>query len=248
MVVVKLTSSTPSTRTQRVMANILQCRQLMDNSSKNHPRNLIPELCQKLYYANGSENGWLCGGRGGLSIKYNDYIFVTPSGVQMERLKPDDIFILNLEGEEFIVPSPEKKLIKSQSTTIFISAFNERNAEAVIHVLSVGAVELCMVNPGNEVKITYSKTIKGIFNEQTRQFYKKNEEIIIPIIENAKYEKDLVGTFKMALKNYPSTSAVLVRNHGIYVWGCDWKLAKKQLECYENLFQDEISKRINKFN
>lgn len=42
----------------------------------------------------------------------------------MERLKPDDIFILNLEGEEFIVPSPEKKLIKSQSTTIFISAFN----------------------------------------------------------------------------------------------------------------------------
>ncbi|KAE9534083.1 hypothetical protein AGLY_008819 [Aphis glycines] len=245
MVVVKLTSSTPSTRTQRVMANIQQCRQLMEISSKNHPRHLIPELCRKLYYTNGLENGWLTGGRGGISIKYNDYIFITPSGVQLERIQFDDIFILNLEGEEIIVPSPEKKLIKSQSTIIFMSAYNERNAEAVIHVLSQGAVQLCMVNPGNEVKITNSKTIKGIFNEQTRKFYDKNEEIIIPIIDNTKYEKDLIHTFKMALKNYPSTSAVLVRNHGMYVWGSDWKLAKKQLECYEKLFQDEISKRIN---
>jgi len=41
----------------------------------------------------------------------------------MEKLQPDDIFILNLKGEEVIVPSPEKKLIKSQSTIIFMSAY-----------------------------------------------------------------------------------------------------------------------------
>lgn len=42
----------------------------------------------------------------------------------MEKIQPDDIFILNLEGEEIIVPPPGKKLIKSQSTTIFMSAYN----------------------------------------------------------------------------------------------------------------------------
>jgi len=36
----------------------------------------------------------------------------------------------------------------------------ERNAKAVIHVLSLGAIKLCLVNPGNEVKITDSKMIK----------------------------------------------------------------------------------------
>lgn len=50
----------------------------------------------------------------------------------------------------------------------------------------------------------------------------------MPIIENSKYEKDLVGTFKTALKMYPRTSAVLVRNHGMYVWAKDWMTAKTQ--------------------
>jgi len=61
-----------------------------------------------------------------------------------------------------------------------------------------------------------------------RRFYNDNEELILPIIDNAKYEKDLIDPFKMALKNYPSASAVLVRNHGMYVWGSDWILAKRQ--------------------
>lgn len=51
---------------------------------------------------------------------------------------------------------------------------------------------------------------------------------MVPIIENSKYERDLVDTFSMALEKYPSTSAIIVRNHGIYVWGKDWQSAKTQ--------------------
>lgn len=41
-----------------------------ENGSKDNPRHLIPELCRELYYTNGFDNGWLTGGRGGISIKY----------------------------------------------------------------------------------------------------------------------------------------------------------------------------------
>jgi len=57
----------------------------------------------------------------------------------------------------------------------------------------------------------------GNFQWKNGKYYDIDEELIIPIIENSKYEKDLVDTFKMALRKYPSTSAVLVRNHGMYV-------------------------------
>ncbi|XP_060879667.1 methylthioribulose-1-phosphate dehydratase isoform X2 [Metopolophium dirhodum] len=213
---------------------------LVNDDSEDHPRNLIPELCRQFY-----ANGWVTGTGGGISMKYNDQIFIAPSGVQKERIQPDDLFVQNLNGEDIIIPKPEKKLSKSQCTPIFMCSFTERNAGAVIHVHSQEVVKLCLLNPESEVKITGLEMIKGIYNEKKGKFYDNDEELIIPIIENSKYEKDLVDTFKVALRKYPSTSAVLVRNHGMYVWGSNWKTAKTQLECYEYLFKITIFKKIH---
>lgn len=42
------------------------------------------------------------------------------------------------------------------------------------------------------------------------------------------------------IEAYPKTTAVLVRNHGIYVWGDSWISAKTQSECYHYLFEAAI--------
>lgn len=56
------------------------------------------------------------------------------------------------------------------------------------------------------------------------------EELAIPIIENRSREEDLREELARAMKEFPETCAVLVRRHGVYVWGeTVWK-AKTQCE------------------
>ena len=41
----------------------------------------------------------------------------------------------------------------------------------------------------------------------------------VPIIENTPNEEDLKDSMADAMIKYPDAAAVLVRRHGIYVWG-----------------------------
>ena len=67
--------------------------------------------------------------------------------------------------------------------------------------------------------------------------YRYDEELVIPIIENTAFEADLEESMGKAIKEYPESNAVIVRRHGIYVWGKDWKEAKAQCECIDYLCQ-----------
>ena len=46
-----------------------------------------------------------------------------------------------------------------------------------------------------------------------------------------------------AIEAYPQSHAVLVRRHGVYVWGRDWVAAKTQAECYDYVFEAAVRMR-----
>jgi ribulose-5-phosphate 4-epimerase/fuculose-1-phosphate aldolase len=50
----------------------------------------------------------------------------------------------------------------------------------------------------------------------------------VPIIENTARECELTDRLRAAIKAYPLANAVLVRRHGVYVWGKTWVEAKTQ--------------------
>ena len=55
------------------------------------------------------------------------------------------------------------------------------------------------------------------------------DTVNVPIINNTAHECDLADSLGEAIRNNPRSYAVLVRNHGMYVWGKDWKQAKTRL-------------------
>lgn len=65
----------------------------------------------------------------------------------------------------------------------------------------------------------------------------------MPIIENTPFEKDLEERMNETMQEYPGSTAILVRRHGLYVWGETWQKAKTQCECYDYLFGIAVEMR-----
>jgi ribulose-5-phosphate 4-epimerase/fuculose-1-phosphate aldolase len=54
-------------------------------------------------------------------------------------------------------------------------------------------------------------------------------ELVIPIIENTPHEEDLADSLGDAIRRYPKATAVLVRRHGIYIWGATWMQVRRHV-------------------
>lgn len=69
---------------------------------------------------------------------------------------------------------------------------------------------------------------QGIYNHELGRNLRYDEELVVPIIENTPHERDLEERMHETILAYPGTTAILVRRHGIYVWGKTWQSAKTQ--------------------
>ena len=66
---------------------------------------------------------------------YRDEIYIAPSGVQKERILPEDMFVQTINNKDLDGPPPEKKLKKSQCTPLFMNAYTMRSKMVVVNML-----------------------------------------------------------------------------------------------------------------
>lgn len=191
---------------------------------------LIVELCRQFY-----KQGWVSGTGGGMSIRDGGDIYMAPSGVQKERLSEEDLFVLDASGEVTRAPA-NQSLRLSACAPLFMNAYRLRDAGAVLHSHSIHAL-LATVTCESEFRVTELEMMKGI---RGTGYY---DELVVPVIENTAHECDLADAMADAIRAYPRSDAVLVRRHGVYVWGRDWVEAKTQAECYDYLFDAAVRLR-----
>ncbi|KAJ4287365.1 Methylthioribulose-1-phosphate dehydratase [Kalmusia sp. IMI 367209] len=186
---------------------------LVRSDDPEHPANHICTLCAKFYNL-----GWVTGTGGGTSIRHGDKIYITPSGVQKELMKPKDMFVMDFESKEYIRRPQVHK--PSACTPLFYAAFT-RGAGCCIHTHSQWAVLITLLVErefGKEAcfEIEEIEQIKGIPKGRGKignlGYF---ERLRIPIIENTAHEEDLTESLEAAMEKYPDTYAVLVRRHGM---------------------------------
>ncbi len=186
-------------------------------------REKICELCRLFWSL-----GWASGTGGGISIREGDTIFMAPSGVEKERLQPADIFELDRQGRVTRPPENGQKL--TACAPLFMAAFTHRNAGAVLHSHSLDVVLASMlVKPGQPLRLTRLEMMKGL---EGVGYFDVHE---IPVIDNTALEHELKDRLEGAVLAFPKANAVIVRNHGVYIWGKDTVQAKTQAECLNYL-------------
>jgi methylthioribulose-1-phosphate dehydratase len=194
---------------------------------------LICELCRQFYGL-----GWVSGTGGGISIRGPEGIYMAPSGVQKERIAPEDVYLLDANELDHckVLRAPANATLRvSECQPLFFNAFRTRDAGAVIHSHSIWAMLAARVcSPSGAAGVFRCRDLEMQKGLRGKGCF---EEVVVPIIRNTPRESELTESMAEAMTAHPDVDAVIVAGHGVYVWGRDWVQAKTQAECFDYLFR-----------
>lgn len=179
-----------------------------------------------------SGRDWFMGTSGNLAIKVSDaplQFLVTASGKDKRKRTSEDFLLV----DEFGHALEENGLKPSAETLLHVEIYRKTNAGCSLHVHTIDNNVISEVY-GDQGEVTF----KG--QELIKAFDKWEEDAVltIPIIKNYAHIPTLANAFSDHVKG--DTGAVLIRNHGITVWGRNAFEAKKILEASEFLFRYQL--------
>jgi methylthioribulose-1-phosphate dehydratase len=178
---------------------------------------------------------WFPGTSGNLAIRVSDdplTFLVTASGRDKRKRTNEDFVLVDatgqLIGEQSGKPSAE--------TLLHVEIFNNTNATCSLHVHTVdnNVISELYAAKGH-VTFTGQEIIKAL------GYWEETASVRIPIIENHADIPTLARAFAPHVTG--DAGAVLIRNHGITVWGETHAAAKRYLEAYEFLFSYSLKLR-----
>ncbi|GLY12311.1 methylthioribulose 1-phosphate dehydratase [Bacillus badius] len=180
-----------------------------------------------------AERDWFMGTSGNLSIKIQNnplQFLVTASGKDKRKSTNEDFLIVDKDGR----PVGETNVKPSAETLLHCEIYERSNAGCSLHVHTVA---------NNVVSELYGDEGKVVFKGQEliKAFgrWEEDAEWEVPIIDNYAEIPRLAAALAPYVK--ADQGAVLIRSHGITVWGKDGFEAKKVLEACEFLFEYHLA-------
>jgi methylthioribulose-1-phosphate dehydratase len=191
-------------------------------------RELLCELLRLFY-----DKGWVSGTGGGIcALEAPGRLLLAPTGVHKERVRPEDLFVVDAEGGKVLESPTDATLRPSECADIFRSIIRERGAGSVVHSHALSAVLACD-SAEDAIAIEKLEMLKGVPG------LSNTDRHLVPVVSNTPREPELTADVERVLADhrYVDSYAIGVRDHGAYLWGADAWEAKKHTEVYHFLFE-----------
>jgi methylthioribulose-1-phosphate dehydratase len=179
-----------------------------------------------------AERDWFMGTSGNLAIKVSDdplHFLVTASGKDKRKRTDEDFLLVDDVGSAV----EETHLKPSAETLLHVEIYRKTNAGCSLHVHTIDNNVISEVY-GDRGEVTF----KGQELIKAFDLWEEDAVLKIPIIHNYAHIPSLAAAFSEHVLG--DTGAVLIRNHGITVWGRTAFEAKKILEASEFLFRYQL--------
>jgi methylthioribulose-1-phosphate dehydratase len=207
-----------------------------DQLSDQDTRQLLCDFL-RLFYA----RGWVSGTGGGICGPTGDgKLLLAPTGVHKERVRPDDFFVVSVADGRVLEEPQVPGLLPSECNAIFCLTARARQARSVAHSHALSAVIAGdLVGNDDHLAIRDLEMLKGIREVSNRDLH------LVPVVRNTPREPELVAQIEAVLaeERFAGTFAVIVRDHGAYIWGADIWEAKRHTEVYHFLFEAVAARR-----
>lgn len=206
-------------------------------------RGALVEIARQLY-----ARGWMAGTAGNLSARATpaecgagrDAFWITASGVPKGQLEERDFLMIEIDSGEVLYrasadakPSAEANIHRavyrlfSQVTTCLHG--HSVDAALAVHDLAPHATELPL--PPLEM-------IKGL------GVWDEKPKVGLPLFQNHVDVQNIADDIGERFRNSPpAVPALMIRNHGVTVWGSSLQEAFNRLECLEFLLSFVARKR-----
>ena len=201
-------------------------------------RELLVELLGEFW-----RRGWVSGTGGGICGPADGGgLLLAPSGVHKERVRSDEFFTVD-PSDGHVLRSPDRTDLRpSECNSIFCLAHRTWGAWSVVHSHALSAVlagDVAADDGTDHVAIRDLEMLKGIPGVTNTDVH------LVPVIRNTPREPELVSQLETAFADprFRSARAVVVRDHGAYIWGDDVLEAKRHTEVYHFLFEAVVARR-----
>jgi methylthioribulose-1-phosphate dehydratase len=183
------------------------------------------------------DRGWMLGTAGNLSAKLEDGSFwITASGKSKGELTEQDFIRMKPDGS---IEKPQENLKPSAETSIHEAVYALfPDVRACYHVHSVEANLVSNFTTADRLQLPTLEMIKGF------GIWVENPDCQMALFENhldvPKIGQAIRDRFA---QEPPQLDALLIRNHGVTVWGRSTEEARNRIELAEYIFRYMVQAR-----
>lgn len=166
-----------------------------------------------------------------------DYVLVSESGIDKANFTQNNFLPVHRHNKEISRESHYAGRKSSDETAVHLAIYNNTHAGCVLHSHFMESLLFARLHPNKDVI-----TLLGLEMLKAFRGIKSHEEsFVFPVFDNTQDMDALSVKLDTVLKSYRQTYAILLRDHGIYVWGKDVQEAKRHLEAFEYIFKFTVA-------